>query len=245
MAAKLFLVGIGPGNLLDISRRAYQILSEVEVIAGYPKYVELIQDLISNDQIVYTSGMRQEEERTTRALNWANQGRSTALISSGDAGVYGLAGLALELIATKDYQVETEIVPGITAATASAALLGAPLMHDHVSISLSDILTPWQKIKERLSYAAAGDFVTTLYNPRSSRRTEQLKAARQIFLEHRPKQTPVGIVRNAGRRQQGVKLANLGNMMEEKIDMLTTVIIGSSETYVSEDKMITPRGYSL
>ena len=242
---QLFVVGLGPGNIEQMSRRAYHVLKEVEVIVGYKTYIGLIDEMIREDQQVYTSGMRKEQERAEKALELANQGNRVAIISSGDTGVYGMAGLVLELLEKGNYQVKTEIIPGITAANAAASLLGAPLMHDYAVISLSDLLTPWKQIEKRLKSAAKADFITALYNPRSSKRTEQIKIARKIYLNYHSGDTPVGIVRNAGRENEETIITDLSKMLEEKIDMLTTVIIGNSETYVTGDRIITPRGYNL
>lgn len=242
---QLFVVGIGPGSLAGMSRQAYQIIQQVDIIIGYKTYIKLIEELISGNQEVYLSGMRQEKERAVKAIQMAEQDKKVAVISSGDPGVYGMAGLILELIDKGNYKVDVEIIAGITAANAAAALLGAPLMHDYAVISLSDILTPWEVIKKRLAGAAAADFITVLYNPRSSRRVEQIKAAQKIFLNQRAADTPVGIVRQIGRSGEEKRITNLANMPEEEIDMLTTVIIGNSQTYLSADKMITPRGYRL
>ena len=242
---KLFVVGIGPGNMEEMSRAAYKILKEVDVIVGYKTYLNLISDLIKEKQETYHSGMRQEKERAEKAIELAKKGKKVAIISSGDSGVYGMAGLVFELIDKKEYGLEVEVVSGITAANAAAAVLGAPLMHDYAVISLSDLLTPWKQIKKRLKNAAKADFITVLYNPRSSKRTEQIKYAQKIFLEYQKNDTPVGIVRNVGRKGEKKVIAELSNMLTEKIDMLSTVIIGNSETYVSKGRMITPRGYNL
>lgn len=241
----LYIIGIGPGNLSDISRRAYQVLKEVDVIVGYKKYIECIKKLISEEQQIYISGMRKEKERVQKAIDYAKQGKRCALISSGDPGVYGMAGLALELIEDQKINIKTEIVPGITAANAAAAVLGAPLMHDYTVISLSDILTPWNLIKKRLEAAAEADFIITLYNPRSSRRKKQLKKAREIFLKYRNPETPVGIVRSVGRDEEEIMISTLKKMPLEKVDMLTTVIIGNSQSYIANKQIITPRGYNI
>lgn len=241
----LYIIGIGPGNLSDISRRAYQVLNEVDVIVGYKKYIECIQELIREEQQVYFSGMRKEKDRVQKAIDYAKQGKKTALISSGDPGVYGMAGLALELVENQHSNLKIEIVPGITAANAAAAVLGAPLMHDYTVISLSDILTPWNLIKKRLEAAAEADFIATLYNPRSSRRKKQLREAREIFLKYRNPDTPVGIVHSVGRDGEEVMISTLEKMPLEKVDMLTTVIIGNSQSYISNKKIITPRGYNI
>lgn len=242
---KLFIVGIGPGRPEDMSQTACQVLKKADVIVGYKTYIGLIDEMISDNQQVYASGMRKEQKRAKKAIELAEQGRRVAIISSGDPGVYGMAGLVLELINKGDYQVEAEVIPGITAANAAASILGAPLMHDYAVISLSDLLTPWEQIKKRLKATAKADFITVLYNPRSSKRTEQIKIARNIFLNYRQDDTPVGIVRNAGRKGEEKKITNLDEMLDEKIDMLSTVIIGNSMTYAAGDKIITPRGYNL
>ena len=241
----LFIIGIGPGNLKDISRRAYEILKKVDIIVGYTTYIDLIENIISEEQEIFISGMGQERKRAEKALEFASQNKKVAVISSGDAGIYGMAGLILELNQKNDPNLDLKIIPGITAANAAAAILGAPLMHDYVVISLSDLMTPWELIEKRLKHAAAADFITAIYNPKSSKRTEQIKIARDIYLDHRSEDTPVGIVRQAGRKQEEKGITTLKDMLQEKIDMLTTVIIGNSQTYISDNKIITPRGYDL
>lgn len=242
---KLYIVGIGPGNLEQMSHLAYKILQQVDVIVGYKTYIKLIEKLISEKQRVYVSGMGQERERVEKAIKFANEGYNVAVISSGDPGVYGMAGLILELIEKRNYKIAAEIIPGITAANAAAALLGAPLMHDYAVISLSDILTPWELIEKRLERVAAADFITVLYNPKSSQRRKQIEIAQEIFLNYCSAVTPVGIVRKAGRKGEEKVITTLADMLEEKIDMLTTVIIGNSQTYITGNKIITPRGYRL
>ncbi|MGM0472402.1 MAG: precorrin-3B C(17)-methyltransferase [Bacillota bacterium] len=244
-SGELYVVGIGPGDIEQMSLKAYRLLQDVDVVVGYNTYIDLVAELLSPDQEVISTGMGSEVERSQRAIKLSNQGQKVALISSGDPGVYGMAGLILELVEQKKLELQVEIIPGITAANAAAASLGAPLMHDYVVISLSDLLTPWELIKKRLVKAAEGDFITAIYNPKSKQRTKQIKVARDIFLEHRSPDTPVGIVRSAKRGQEEVKVSTLDQMLEEKINMLTTVIIGNSETYQAEDLLITPRGYQL
>lgn len=242
---KLFVVGIGPGDLKQMSRLAYQILKGVDVIVGYKTYINLIKGLISKKQQIFSSAMRQEKERAVKAIELVDEGNSVAVISSGDPGVYGMAGLILELIQEKNLKIDVEVISGITAANAAAALLGAPLMHDYAIISLSDLLTPWKKIEKKLKKAVEADFIIVLYNPKSSCRIEQIEIARNIFLNYRSKETPVGIVRNAGRNNQKKIITNLVDMLDQKIDMLSTIIIGNSQTYIFEGKIITPRGYQL
>ena len=229
-----------------MSLKAYRLLQQVEVVIGYKTYIELISELLSADQEIIKSKMTEEVERATLVIDLARKGKSVAIISSGDPGVYGMAGLILEVREKRRLaELEVEIVPGITAASAAAASLGAPLMHDYAVISLSDLLTPWEVIEGRLKEAARADFVAALYNPKSSRRTEQIEIARDIFLEYRDSTTPVGIVRSAKRGNEEVTITSLADMLEEKIDMLTTVIIGNSESYQSSNFLITPRGYQL
>ena len=235
-----------------MSLKAYNLLQEVEVVAGYTTYIELIDSLLTSSQQIIKTGMGQEKERAETAINLARQGKEVAVVSSGDPGIYGLAGLVLEMLSSKKLNIEVEVIPGITAATAAASSLGAPLMHDQAIISLSDLLTPWEIIEDRLYKAAAGDFITTLYNPRSKTRTEQIKQAQKIFLQHRKPTTPVGIVRSARRGSEEITFSDLADMLDQPIDMLTTVIIGNSETFVEENfmyteagVMITPRGYDL
>ena len=244
-AKKLYVIGIGPGSTEMMSRKAFAILKEVEVIVAYKSYLKLITEIISDEQEIYQSGMGAEKERVTKAIESALNGKSTAIISSGDAGVYGMAGPVLELVDKRNLDLEVEVVPGITAANAAAAVLGAPLMHDYAVISLSDILTPWDLIVKRLKAAAEADLITVLYNPRSSRRKQQLKIARKIYLEHRDEKTPVGIVRNIERKGEKIIISDLEKLPFKKVDMLTTVVIGNSQTYVADDKIITPRGYNL
>lgn len=194
---------------------------------------------------VISSGMTQETERARHAIEKAQGGKRVSLVSSGDPGVYGMAGLVLELLDGEEEQIKIEIIPGIIAATASAGLLGAPLMHDFAVISLSDILTDLELIKRRITMAVKGDFVIVFYNPRSSRRIQPLKAAWQILMEYKSPDTPVGIVRNAARKNEEVVITTLKDMLTAKrIDMTTTIIVGNSETYKKGRFMVTPRGYN-
>lgn len=228
-----------------MSLRALEALEEANVIVGYKTYINLVRELLKDKTIIGT-GMREEIARCRLAVEAAMKGEKVAVISSGDAGVYGMAGLLLELLRELSADgIEVEIIPGITAANAAASSLGAPLMHDFAVISLSDLLTPWELIETRLELAAKGDFVTVLYNPKSRKRTEQIVRAREIFLEYRLPETPVGLVRNCKRKAEEVIITNLKEMLEKPIDMLTTVIIGNSNTYCWDDFMITPRGYGL
>ncbi len=234
-------MGLGPGSRDLLTPRALNAIDQADIIIGYKTYVDLIADLLDHKQVV-SSGMRQEIDRARRAIEEAAQGRTVAVISGGDPGVYGMAGIILEMAGS---HIKVEIVPGVTAATAAAAILGAPLMHDFAVISLSDLLTPWDKIITRLEAAGLGDYVVILYNPASTERQKQLETAREILLWHKNPATPVGIVRNAERGRQSIAVTTLKDMLEEKIDMLTTIIVGNSETRVENGRMITPRGYII
>lgn len=226
--------------------KAAAAIDEAEIIVGYNTYIALIRDRIAGKPVV-GNGMRQEVERCQKAVDLAAEGRSVAVISSGDPGVYGMAGLVLELVQKlpEDKRPACEIIPGLTAANTSAAALGAPLMHDYAVISLSDLMTPWEQIKKRARMAAEGDFVIAIYNPKSRGRADYLNQIRDIVLEFRSPETPVGIVRKAGRPGMNWTVSTLEKLPEEDVDMQSTVIIGNSNTYVSGGFMITPRGYKL
>lgn len=240
------VVGLGPGSLEDMSIRAKQAIDEAEVIVGYKTYVNLIKNLL-NDKEVIDTGMMQEIDRCQAAVNEALKGRRVAVVSSGDPGIYGMAGLVMELAMKHDINIRPEviIVPGISAVSAAASVLGAPLMHDFAVISLSDLLTPWNVIEKRIHMAAEGDFVTAIYNPKSMRRTSQIGAVQKIMLNIRPADTPVGIVTNASREGQTAVISTLKDFLKEEIDMFSLVIIGNSQTYVKDGRMITPRGYVI
>jgi cobalt-precorrin 5A hydrolase/precorrin-3B C17-methyltransferase len=239
---RLSLVGLGPGDDALIPPLAREALAASELVVGLEQYVERIKHLLRPGTRLSTPPLGSEIERAKEALAEARAGGSVALVSSGDAGVYAMASPALEL-AGED--VDVTVVPGITAAQAAASLLGSPLGHDHCSISLSDLLTPWEVIQERVRAAAEADFVVSLYNPRSKGRDWQLGKAREILLGHRSPDTPVGIVMDAYRQGQRVMLTDLGSLRPEDVDMLTVVIIGSSRTEIRSGRMVTPRGYSI
>lgn len=238
------MVGIGPGSRDDITPRALEALKTSDVIAGYKTYLNLIKDVIG-DKPVLSSGMGEERERCEAALKEAARGKVVSIVSSGDPGVYGMAGLVLELAGRMNPKIPVEIIPGVPASCAASALLGAPVMHDHAVISLSDLLTPWEVIEKRLRLAAEGDYVIVLYNPKSSQRTWQIEKAREIVLEKRQETLPVGIVRDAGRPAQEVTVTNLKDMLNFPIDMTTVIIIGNSTTFTFDNFMVTKRGYRL
>ena len=240
----LYVVGIGPGTREEMTLRAVKAIEASEMVVGYKLYLELLGDLLQDKETV-SSGMRREVERCHRAVQEAAGGKVTSLVSSGDAGIYGMAGIALQVAQETCPGLQVEIIPGVTAASAAAAGLGAPLMHDFAVISLSDLLTPWEKVEERLHRAGQGDFVVVLYNPKSRGRTRQVIQAQEILSQYRAGSTPVGIVRNAGRPGEATCLTTLETMLEEEIDMTSTVLVGNSQSYVSRGRMITPRGYAL
>lgn len=249
MKGRLFLVGFGPGADEHLTFRARDAIAESEVVIGYSTYIRLIEDLLEGKE-VHRKGMSEELDRVHLAYDLARAGRKVALVSSGDAGVYGMAGPTLEVLAERgwrgdeDPEVEVEVVPGVTAVTAVAARVGAPLTHDFCVISLSDLLTPWPVIARRVEAAGAGDFVVALYNPQSRRRDWQLAATRDILLRHRPATTPAAVVKSAYRDREHIVLTTLGELCAHEVGMLTTILVGNSHTRFAAGRMVTPRGYS-
>jgi cobalt-precorrin 5A hydrolase/precorrin-3B C17-methyltransferase len=237
---RLALVSLGPGEDILIPPLAREALVTSEFVVGLDQYVERIRHLLRPGTRVLTPPLGSEVERAKLALAEARAGGSAALVSSGDVGIYAMASPALEL-AGED--VDVVVVPGVTAAQAAASLLGSPLGHDHCSVSLSDLLTPWSVIQDRVMASAEGDFVVSLYNPRSKGRDWQLGKVKEILLEHRPPDTPVGIVKDAYRPTQRVIITDLASLRPEDADMLTIVLVGSSQTRVVAGRMVTPRGY--
>jgi cobalt-precorrin 5A hydrolase/precorrin-3B C17-methyltransferase len=234
--------------LSQITPAAQTAIAQADVVIGYELYIELIRPLLRPGQLVEALPITQERQRADRAIELANWGLTVAVISSGDCGIYGMAGLVMEQLQGLGWNGQIpaiEVFPGITALQAAAAQVGAPLMHDFCAISLSDLLTPWPVIEKRLNAAAEADFVTALYNPKSQTRTRQIATAQQIFLQHRSPQTPVAIVRSVYRFDQQVTLTTLEQMLEMPIDMLTVVLIGNQSTRRFADWMITPRGYNV
>ena len=241
MMNKVYVVGIGPGGEEYMTRQAIAAMERADVLCGYTVYIDLVKPLFPGKEC-FTTPMTREIERCRWALETARGGRTVALVCSGDAGVYGMAGPLLQL--AEDYEdVDVEIVPGVTSALSGAAVLGAPLMHDFCVISLSDLLTPWEQIERRLVCAAAGDFVVCLYNPSSRKRADYLRRACDILLRDKSPDTVCGWVRNIGREGQQHKILTLGELREESLDMFTTVFIGSSTTQIAAGRMVTPRGY--
>lgn len=240
---RLYVVGIGPGDFRKMTMEAEEILNHCEVIAGYTVYTNLIQTIFPKQQYIIT-GMKQEKERCRLALEAAAQGKITAVICSGDAGVYGMAGILLEMGAEFP-QVEIQVIAGVTAALSGAAVLGAPLGHDFSVISLSDLLTPWEKIEKRLTYSAKSDFCICIYNPSSRNRRDYLNAACTLILKEQSPETVCGYVRNIGREGESYEILSLQRLTETQVDMFTTVFIGNSQTRQIGNKMVTPRGYVL
>jgi precorrin-3B C17-methyltransferase len=226
--------------------RARQCIETADIVVGYNTYIQLITDLLVNKPVIGTA-MLQEIERCQMAVDEALTGKKIAVVSSGDPGIYGMAGLILELVMkySEDIRPQVHVIPGVSAVGASAALLGAPLMHDFAVISLSDLLTPWELIKKRAAMAAEGDFVIAIYNPKSKKRVNQIEEIRQIVLQHRPAQTPVGIVQHASRPGESMVITDLDSFTQQEINMFSLVIIGNSQTYIAGGRMITPRGYRV
>ncbi len=240
---KICVIGLGPGNEAEMTGRALEALRQADLLCGYSVYIDLVKHLFPGKPLIATS-MTQEVERCRAAVEAAAQGRTVAVVCSGDAGVYGMAGLILQLAAGKA-EIAVEIVPGISAAISGAAVLGAPLMHDFAVISLSDLLTPWPIIEKRLSAAAAADFVICLYNPASKKRRDHLRKACNLVLEKQKPGTACGWVRNIGRDGQESGITTLALLRDwDGVDMFTTVFIGNSQTIASNGKLITPRGYT-
>ena len=246
---KLYLVGLGPGARQHLTSAALAAIAECDVVVGYRPYVEQVRDLLDGKELVAME-LTQEMERAARAVDLASAGRRVAVVSSGDTGIYGMAGPVFRVLVDRGGDGDpppVEVIPGVSAMQAAAALLGSPLMQDFCAISLSDLMTPWDTIRLRLEAAARGDFVVALYNPRSQKRDWQLPEARRIFLEHRSGTTPVGIVREAYRPEQRITLTDLHHLEEhcQTVDMVTTVVIGNSTSYLHQGSIVTPRGYEV
>lgn len=238
---KLSVIGIGPGGGIDLTGRARAALNACDIIVGYTVYVDLLKSEYP-DKEIKTTPMRKEVDRCRMAVEETAAGKNVAMVCSGDPGVYGMAGLCYEVAQEYD-PIEIEVIPGITAACGGAAVLGAPLMHDFAVISLSDLMTPWEKITARLKAAAAADFVLCLYNPSSHKRADYLQKACDVLLEVKDPATICGFVRNIGREGEEYTVLTLGELRDTAVDMFTTVFIGNSQTKVIGNKMVTPRGY--
>lgn len=237
---KLYVVGIGPGGKEHMTIKALETIKKCDVVVGYTFYIELIKDLVQGKRVIKT-GMMGEIERCKMAVEEAGKGYDTCIVSTGDAGLYGMAGPILEL--AKD--TEVEVIPGVTSSFCAAAEVGAPIMHDFCTISLSDLMTPWEVIEKRLHCAAEGDFAIALYNPKSKGRAEHIYKAINIISGYKSPSTPVALVKNAGREGNEKRILTIETIDYDFIDMMTVVLIGNNKTFIEKGKMITPRGYSL
>ncbi len=242
--SKIIIAGLGPGSLTDITPAALDALSAADVVVGYKYYFQFIRDIIRPDTKCIDTGMKRERQRAEQAFELAEQGNTVCVISSGDAGIYGMAPLIYEMKKERNSDIEIITLPGISAFQKAASLLGAPMGHDFCVISLSDLMTPWERIERRIIAATQADFVTAVYNPKSEGRYWQLYRLKELFLrEGRSPETPVGYIRQAGREEESIFLTTLTEFDPEKVDMFTIVIIGNSQTYRFNEHMITPRGY--
>ena len=244
MTGRLHVVGFGPGGKEHMTFKAAETIQNADIVTGYTAYVNMMKPIFPDKEYKAT-GMMKEVDRCRMAIEDAMAGKDVAMISSGDSGIYGMAGIIYQLADEMKADIEIDTVPGMTAASTAASVLGAPLMHDLAIISLSDLMTPLDLIMKRVDCAGIGDMIVCLYNPKSKTRTEYLNQAQQILLKHRSAETPVGIVRNAGREDQRAQITTLGDLDKADVDMFSIVIIGNSQTYVSNGRMITPRGYRI
>lgn len=240
---KIIVAGIGPGSQEDITPAVLDAVREADAIVGYKYYFQFIEPFVKEGCECIDTGMKKERERALQAFELAEQDKNVVVISSGDAGLYGMAPLIYEMKQERHSDIEIYTLPGISAFQKAASLLGAPIGHDVCLISLSDLMTPWEVIERRIKAAAMGDFVTAIYNPKSHGRYWQLYRLQELFLKERSKETPVGYVRQAGREEQEIKVTTLGAFDPEDVDMFTVILIGNSQSYIVDGKMITPRGY--
>ena len=240
---KIIVAGIGPGSPQDITPAVLDAVREADVIVGYQYYFQFIQPYVQAGCTCIDTGMKKERQRAEQAFELAEQGQTVVVISSGDAGIYGMTPLIYEMQRARGTNIDIVSLPGISAFQKAASLLGAPIGHDMCILSLSDLMTPWEVIERRIVSAAIGDFVTAVYNPKSHGRYWQLYRLQEIFLQHRSSDTPVGYVRQAGREEEVVKVTTLGAFDPEDVDMFTVILIGNSQSYISDNRIITPRGY--
>ena len=240
---KIIVTGIGPGSKEDVTPAVIEAVREADAIVGYKYYFQFIEEYVKDGGECIDTGMKKERERAEQAFLLAEQGKTVVVISSGDAGLYGMAPLIYEMKMKQSSDIEIEVLPGISALQKAASLLGAPIGHDVCLISLSDLMTPWEVIERRIKAAAVGDFVTVVYNPKSHGRYWQIYRLQELFLKYRSAETPVGYVRQAGREEQEIKVTTLEKFDPEEVDMFTIVLIGNSQSYLADGKFITPRGY--
>ncbi|MCT4616536.1 MAG: precorrin-3B C(17)-methyltransferase [Marinifilaceae bacterium] len=244
MKGLIYVVGIGPGDFDYACNKAISALGNSDIIVGYKTYIELVKPHFENKNFL-SSAMKKEVDRCLEVLKLAEQGKTVSLISSGDPGIYGMAGIMIEIVAAHNSDVQVEVIPGISASASAASLLGAPLMNDFAVISLSNLLTPWETIEKRLHALAQADFVISVYNPKSKTRTDPFYNAIEILLKYKDPKTPVGIVRNAMRENQEIEITDLANLKDAEVNMFTTLIIGNSNTDIVNGKMVAIRGYKL
>lgn len=240
---KIIVAGIGPGSKQDITPAVLEAVRQADVIVGYKYYFQFIQPYVSDGCECIDTGMKKERQRAEQAFEMAEQGKTVVVISSGDAGIYGMTPLIYEMRRERGSDIEIESLPGISAFQKAASLLGAPIGHDMCVISLSDLMTPWEVIERRIIAAAVGDFVTAIYNPKSHGRYWQLYRLQELFLQNRSADTPLGYVRQAGRDDECIKVTTLGEFDPEDVDMFTVILVGNSQSYIADGKIITPRGY--
>jgi len=249
MTGKLYIVGVGPGHHDHMTFRAKRVIEESDTIVGYETYVNLVEDLIDGKD-VHRYAMTQEVERAHQCIDLAKEGKTVSLVSSGDPGIYGMAGLIFEILAESGWNPESdlqvELVPGVSALNSCASLIGSPLMTDFAVVSMSDLLVPWEIIVKRVEAAAQGDYVIVIYNPSSKKRIHQLQDTRKLLLKYRKPSTPVAIIKGAFRKSQTIVMTDLEHLEEhsDKLGMISTVIVGNSSTYNFKDLMINPRGYT-
>ena len=241
---KLYVVGFGPGGIEHMTQKCIDVINKADVVTGYTTYVDILKDYFPDKNYIATP-MMQEVKRCRMAVEEAMKDQTVAMVSSGDSGIYGMAGAIYQVAEEMEADIEIETVPGVTAASAAASVLGAPLMHDFAVISLSDWLTPKDLIMKRVELAGEGDMIVCLYNPKSRTRTDYVDQAAELIMKYRDPSTPAGIVRNAGRKDESSVITTLGELKNADIDMFSIVIIGNSQTYISGNRMITPRGYKL
>lgn len=241
---KLYVVGFGPGGYEHMTAKCIEVIKKADVVTGYTTYVNLLKEYFPEKTYLATP-MMQEVKRCRMAVEEAKKGQTVAMVSSGDSGIYGMAGIIYQVAEEMGADIAIETVPGVTAASAAASVLGAPLMHDFAVISLSDLMTPLDLIWKRVDCAGQGDFIVCLYNPKSKKRTGYVEQAAEILMRCRKAETPVGIVRNAGRKDESSCITTLGALKDAEIDMFSVVVIGNSQTYVQGGRMITPRGYQV
>lgn len=240
----LYVVGFGPGGYEHMTEKAIDVITHADVVTGYTTYIDMLKEYFPDKQYLATP-MMQEVKRCRMAVEEAMKDQTVAMVSSGDSGIYGMAGIIYQVAEEMQAEIKIETVPGVTAASAAASVLGAPLMHDFAVISLSDLMTPLDLIMKRVDCAGQGDMIVCLYNPKSKKRVDYVEKAAEILMKYRKPETPVGIVRHAGRKEEESILTSLSELKDAKIDMFSIVIVGNSQTYIKNGKMITPRGYQV